>query len=86
MNSALREIAGDESPILLHTKACINALRGQHLAKAIEWAQAALNQAPENPDFLLTYARLLIRDGREAEAQNYLQKAQKLGGGWSPIQ
>ena len=80
----LQELTG-ESPILLQTKACIAALRGEHLAKALEWARTALNQAPENPDFLLTYARLLSLNGRETEAQSYLQKAREMGGGWCPV-
>ncbi len=81
----LQESAG-ESPLLLHAKACIAALRGENLAKAIKWSKEALDQAPENPDFLLSYARLLLKTGREDEAQNYLQKAQSIGGGWSPVQ
>ncbi len=73
-----------ESPLWYYTSASLSLIKGENLAEALNRAQAAVEQAPENPDFLLLLARLLEKNGQGEKAQPLHQKAKQIGGGWCP--
>ncbi len=70
---ALRALEG-ESPLYLSTKAHVFGLEGKNLAEAVSWAKRAVEQEPDNRDFVLTLVWLLRQDGQTAEAEKYLKR------------
>jgi Tfp pilus assembly protein PilF len=63
--------------------ACLNnyayflSIDGKHLDKAEEMSRRTIKKEPENPTYLDTYAWVLFRQKRYAEAKIYIEQALK---------
>jgi curved DNA-binding protein CbpA len=62
----------------IHDRAAQLAIKMSDLKNAEEYAERACELAPEVPGYLLTYGRILRRDGRREKAREVLEKARRL--------
>jgi tetratricopeptide (TPR) repeat protein len=56
------------------------AVRGQQIDRARQMAWTALQQNPENPAYLDTYAWVLFKSGELEKAEKYIERAVRRGG------
>lgn len=62
----------------IHDRAATLAIEASDLESALEYAERACELAPEVPGYLLTYGRILRREGRRPEAREALERARRL--------
>jgi tetratricopeptide (TPR) repeat protein len=65
---------------VLNNYAYFLSLRGENLVKAEKMAQKVIAKEPNSPTYLDTYAWILYRGGKYADAKNWLEKALQNGG------
>ena len=69
-----------ENLAVLNNYAYYLSLREEELEKALEMSQVTIDKEPKNPTYLDTYAWILHKLGRSAEARNIFRQALAYGG------
>ena len=73
--SLLEKTPKNNNSVVLNNLAYMLAQSGQRLADALEYAKKALEQKPNEANYLDTYAFVLYKNGRNAEAVQSLTAA-----------